>query len=182
MRSRLIAPPLLSLCVAAAAGCSTPELSGPELAPSRPLAARAVPTNIQIRQPVSFTIPAGTCGLATTVEGTGEFHIVIQFTQRPDGTFNPAPINATSNGTAVGADGSRYHWTYTNNSILRDRTGGFSFPFTVQFVDVFRLTGAGNAPDIKVTQRGTITITGPNPEDFTVLSYSVKGDPACDPI
>jgi hypothetical protein len=180
MRFRLLTVTPLALSLLALVGCSSSDPAAPTLAPSRPLASRATPTLLRFTEPVTFTLAAGTCGLTTTVNGTGTITFVIEFTQRPDGSFNPAPILSTAIGTALGDDGSRYQFSYHNTNIVRDRTGGFSFPFTFSFVDVFHLVGAGSSPDVRVMQSGAITVL--DPTTFVIDKYTVRGDPSCDPI
>src|SRR4051812_26370659 len=54
--------------------------------------------------PVSFTIPGGTCGVASTVTGNGLFHIVSRATQTGTGAWHVS-FSWSARGTATGADG-----------------------------------------------------------------------------
>src|SRR4051812_3803944 len=105
-------------------GCEGPEPVGPRVTPARSLADRSVPTIIRFAENVQFTIPAGTCGLTTTVAGTGAIEFVIQSVEHPDGTFTASQIISGTHGTAVGQDGSRYAFNHQNNAHVTDKTGG----------------------------------------------------------
>jgi len=161
-------------------GCKGPESVGPRVGPPSPLADRSVPTMIKFSEQVRFTIPAGTCGLTTTVVGTGVIDFVVHSVAHPDGTFNPSPMNTHVHGTAVGEDGSQYVFDRQNNAHLADDTGAATLPFTFTGVDKFNLVGAGNAPDVHVMQRFTIRIN--EDASSTLLKFEVRGDLACDPI
>jgi len=63
--------------------CKAPEAVGPRVDPPRPLADRSVPTMIKFSEPVRFTFPAGTCGLTTTVVGTGVIDFVVHSVEHP---------------------------------------------------------------------------------------------------
>src|SRR5262245_23251079 len=103
---------LLVAAVFTLAGCAD--------SPSAPNSARVAPSSApsQVKSsgaventwvPVSFTIPAGSCGLTTTVTGTGEFHIVTVTTQSSDGSWHVS-FKWSAHGTAEGADGSSYRF------------------------------------------------------------------------
>jgi hypothetical protein len=139
----------------------------------------AVATTMVFTQPFNETVEAGTCNATTDITLTGQEHVVIQLTERPDGQFNPAPINTTAHGTGVDENGGTYRFNHVNNSILRDKTGAFSLPFTFSFVDVFRLIGKQDAPDGLFVIRATVRINEDESVDF--LRLKITGDPSCDP-
>jgi hypothetical protein len=127
---------------------------------------------------VSFTIPAGTCGLSTTVTATGVYQALGRVSQTSDGEPRVG-ITEVAHGTASGADGSQYRFNYVANyDILPDAT---TFPLTLDLVDHFNLIGQGGAPDIKVYLRGLFLYDGSLPV-IPIGSPEIRGDLNCDPL
>jgi hypothetical protein len=166
--------PLTVVLAVLAVGCA--DGSGP--LPAEPAAPRlTVGTNT--RFPVTFTLPAGRCGLTTTVTGTGEWHAVVRTTEGPNGQVLPIAFSNSAHGTAVGADGTRYVWNYHNNRRRVGFTG--TFPFEVHWTDHFVLVGQGGAPDVH-TFFNIYFVAGPGGTRSYVRELTI-GDPAnCDPI
>ena len=127
--------------------------------------------------PVSFTIPAGTCGLSTTVTGTGIFHIVTRSTQSGDGTWHVS-FSWDSHGTATGEDGSSYRFNYAITAKSVEPTGANDVD-VIEVVDHFNLIGQGNTPDLRVYLRGVFN----NPSFVPIGDVVIRGPSiSCDPI
>ena len=126
---------------------------------------------------VAFTIPGGTCGLATTVTGSGVFHIVTRTTQSGNGAWHVS-FSWNAHGTATGADGSSYRFNYAINAKSVDPTGPDDL-VTIVLVDHFNLLGQGKTPDLKVYLHGTFEYPA-----FTPIGDAVIRGPGifCDPI
>jgi hypothetical protein len=125
---------------------------------------------------VTFTMPGGTCGLTTTVTGTGVYNIVTRESEGPTGELILA-LNESAHGTATGADGSQYRFSYAANYSFDPTT----FPFLLDLVDHFNLLGQGGAPDVKVYLRGQFLFEGSLPLT-PVGDPVIRGGLACDPI
>jgi hypothetical protein len=128
--------------------------------------------------PVTFTIAGGTCGLATTVTGTGVFQIVSRASQSRTGEWRIA-FNWSAHGTATGEDGSQYRFNYSANGKWIDPVDPTTLPVVIDFVDHFNLLGQGGTPDLRVFLHG----------QFVFPTFELVGDPVirgpslfCDPI
>jgi hypothetical protein len=128
--------------------------------------------------PVTFTIPGGTCGLSTTVTGTGVFQMINRASQDKSGEWRVA-FNWSAHGTATGEDGSQYRFNYANNGKWIDPVDATTLPVVIDIVDHFNLLGQGNVSDIRVYVRGR----------FVFPTFELVGDPVirgadlnCDPI
>jgi hypothetical protein len=151
--------------------CTDP---GP-VAPSASLAkASGASDNLSI--PVTFTIPGGTCGVASTVTGDGLFHIVARSTQSANGAWHVS-FSWSAHGTATGADGSSYRFNYAINAKSVDPTG--TDLVVIDLVDHFNLLGQGTTPDLKIYINGTFTFPA-----FEPIGNAVVRGPSifCDPI
>jgi hypothetical protein len=127
--------------------------------------------------PVSFTIPGGTCGMTTTVTGTGVFHIVTRSTQSGNGDWHVS-FSWSAHGTATGEDGSTYRFNYAINAKSVDPTGPDDL-VTIELIDHFNLLGQRGAPDLKVFLKGTFEYPAFAPiGDATIRGPGI----ACDPI
>ena len=130
-----------------------------------------------VNEPLSFTLTPATCSeLRTTVRGTGISHIVVH--ESPDATGGiHFSFSNTVNGTARGADGSFYRFSYQ----LNERTTTEAVPpFTVNLVDKFLLLGKGKTQNIRVKFHDEFVV---NPDgSITDLNFRVRGDPGCDAI
>ena len=127
--------------------------------------------------PVSFTIPANTCGLTTTVTGTGTFHIVTRSTQSGNGKWHVS-FSWSAHGTATGADGSTYRFNYAINAKAVEPTSAGDLE-TIELIDHFNLLGQRGAPDLKVFLKGAFEYPAFAPiGNFTLRGPSI----ACDPI
>jgi hypothetical protein len=126
--------------------------------------------------PVGFVIPGGTCGLNTTVTGTGLFHIVTRSTQDGTGRWHVS-FSWDAHGTATGADGSSYRFNYAINARSVDPSGPNDLAI-IDIVDHFNLLGQGKTPDLKVYLNGTFTFPAFNPIDAVIRGPGI----ACDPI
>jgi hypothetical protein len=128
--------------------------------------------------PFTFEIPAGACGLKTTVDGSGEYDFVETVTPKTsNGTRTIAISNVHAHGSAAGADGTRYLFNYENNLRYIELPPG-DMVFT--FVDRFNLVGQGSAPNIGVTVQAAFTIHEDGTSTFTIVQRN--GDFTCDPI
>lgn len=126
----------------------------------------------------TFDMPAGTCGLATAVHGSGEYNFVETVSPgESNGTRVIAISLAHAHGSAIGDDGTRYSFSYQNNLRFFELPPG---DLSATFVDNFRLVGQGSAPNVVVTVQNTFTVH----EDgtFTFNLVQRKGDFSCDPI
>jgi hypothetical protein len=169
-----------SLLAVLVAACSAAEVAAPE-APSALRLSKSGGGGVasNTRFPVTFTLPAGRCGLTTDVVGTGEWHAVVRTTTGPNGETLPIGFNNSAHGTAVGADGTRYVWNYHNNRRRDNYTG--SRPFEVHWTDHFHLIGQGGAPDVHTFFNiyFTLEVDGSR----TYVRQVTIGDPdRCDPI
>lgn len=130
-----------------------------------------------VSEPLSFTLTPAVCSaLGTTVTGTGISHIVLHLSPDANGNVHFSFSN-TVNGTARGADGSFYRFSYQ----LNERTTTEPVPpFTVNLVDKFLLVGHGKTQKITVKFHDTFVV---NPDgSITDLNFRVRGDPGCDGI
>ena len=125
---------------------------------------------------VTFTMPAGTCGLTTTVTATGVYNIVTRESRGPTGELR-LYLNEAAHGTGTGADGSRYRFSYAANYSFDPTT----FPVVLDLIDHFNLLGQGGAPDVKVYLRGQFLFDGSLPL-IPVGDPVIRGGVACDPI
>ena len=127
--------------------------------------------------PVTFTIPGGTCGMTTTVSGTGVFHIVTRSTQSGNGDWHVS-FSWSAHGTATGEDGSSYRFNYAINAKSVDPTGPDDL-VTIELIDHFNLLGQQGAPDLKIFLKGTFEYPAFAPiGDATIRGPGIF----CDPI
>jgi hypothetical protein len=177
---------LAALAAVTLAGCAdpvAPSAASPH-ALGGPSSARGASVVTRVRFPVTFSIPGSTggntCGLATSVTGTGEFQMVNRVSQTRTGEWRVG-FNWTAHGTAVGADGSRYRFNYTASGTWVDVVSPTTLPVEIELVDHFNLIGHGQTPDIKLHLRGRFLFDG---VDVTPVGDPVirGGDLACDPI
>jgi hypothetical protein len=177
--ARLLAA-LAALGATLVTGCGDAAVTGPEVGATPRFAASAgggVASNTTF--PVTFTLRAGRCGLTTDVTATGEFHAIVRTTTGDDGRTLAIGFNNSAHGTAVGADGTRYVWSYHNNRRRDNYTG--ARPFDVHWTDHFVLVGRGRAPDVHTffNVYFTIEVDGSR----TYVRNVTIGDPDnCDPI
>ena len=99
MRHRLAFPFALVFALAAGAEPTSPHATVPN-APTRANLATVVDN---FKFDVEFTIPGGTCGLTSTVTGTGVYHVVSRISETRAGGLRIA-FSETAHGTATGAD------------------------------------------------------------------------------
>jgi len=156
-------------------GPVAPNAARPDASNSASLVqASGVSDNLWI--PVTFTIPGGTCGVASTVTGDGLFHIVARSTQSANGAWHVS-FSWSAHGTATGADGSSYRFNYAINAKSVDPTG--TDLIVIDLVDHFNLLGQGTTPDLKIYLNGTFTFPA-----FEPIGNAVVRGPGifCDPI
>jgi hypothetical protein len=174
-------PSLLSLAAALTlTGCadSGSPPTAPVRAPVTPALEKTTNQTDISRFDVSFTIPAGTCGLSTTVTATGVYQVVGRVSETSAGEPRVG-ITESAHGTATGEDGSQYRFNYVANySIVSDPS---TFPLTLDLVDHFNLIGQGGAPDIKVYLRGLFLYDGSLPVT-PIGAPEIRGDLNCDPL
>ena len=179
----LLRPSYLVFAVAVTlAGCAdgvTPP-TAPAVAPSGADLAKVTNETSVSRFDVTFTIPAGTCGLTTTVTGTGVYQSLSRVSQTNAGEWRVA-LTETAHGTATGEDGSRYRFNYAANYKVLDVVEPFTFPMVLDLVDHFNLIGQGGAPDIKVYLHGQFLYEGTLPLT-PIGAPTIRGDLACDPL
>jgi hypothetical protein len=176
LSSALLLFTALTLTACTDAGPVVPNAAGPNV-PSAPSLATTSGVSDNLTIPVAFTIPGGTCGVASTVTGTGLFHIVARSTQSGDGAWHVS-FSWSAHGTATGADGSSYRFNYAINAKSVDPTGPDDLA-VIELVDHFNLLGQGNTPDLKVYLHGSFTFPA-----FVPIGNAVIRGPglACDPI
>ena len=170
--------PFLALVALAIAGCTdatSPSATSPN-APTRP--SLAVVDNSKF--PVTFELPAGTCGLTTTVTGTGVYHLVNRVSETRSGGLRVA-LSESAHGTATGADGSRYRFNYVANSKVIDVDDPTTLPIVLDLVDHFNLLGQGQTPDVRVYLRGQFLYDGTLPVT-PIGDPVIRGGLDCDPI
>jgi len=166
----------LTLTACTDPGPVAPNAARPDASTSASLAkASGASDNLWI--PVTFTIPGGTCGVASTVTGEGLFHIVARSTQSANGGWHVS-FSWSAHGTASGADGSSYRFNYAINAKSVDPTGPDDLA-VINLVDHFNLLGQGNTPDMKIYINGTFTFPA-----FEPIGNAVVRGPSifCDPI
>jgi hypothetical protein len=130
--------------------------------------------------PVAFTLPGGTCGLTTTVTGTGVLQVVTRVSETRAGGLRIA-FHESAHGTATGADGSQYRFSYVANYKVIDVDDPTTLPITIDVVDHFNLLGRGQAPDVKVFLKGLFLYDGTLP--LTPIGDPViRGGLECDPL
>jgi hypothetical protein len=172
---------LLTLAAAfALAGCADP--AAPHTASSEPLGGPTLAQSAadRVRFEVTFTIPGGTCGLTTTVTGTGVLQVVSRVSQTGAGGLRIA-FNESAHGTATGADGSQYRFNYTANYEVIDVDDPTTLPIAIDIVDHFNLLGQGRAPDVKVFLKGQFLFDGTLPL-IPIGDPVIRGGLTCDPI
>jgi hypothetical protein len=165
----------LTLTACTDPGPVAPNAARPD-APNSPSLAEASGVSDNLTIPVTFTIAGGTCGVASTVTGTGLFHIVARSTQSTNGAWHVS-FSWSAHGTATGADGSSYRFNYAINAKSVDPTG--TDLVVIDLVDHFNLLGQGTTPDLKVYLNGSFTFPA-----FEPIGNAVIRGPgiACDPI
>lgn len=165
----------LVACCAAAACTGDSATSPRQLTPQS--ASRSVGTN-HFSVPFTFVMPAGTCGLTTTVHGSGEYEFVeTNHVRTPNGTRTIAISNVHAHGTALGDDGTRYNFSYENNSRFLSVPPA---PLSITFVDNFHLSSRGGATNVGVTVQANFSVDANGNETFTLKVRN--GDFSCDPI
>jgi hypothetical protein len=156
MRVRSL-PAACSLLAAALGGSAcadrSPLPTAPDAAPRLQQSARG--NQVVTEQAVTINIPyfgegqiqpdPSVCGLPTTVEGSGTLRIVVKTVETGNGKVR-VTINSTASGTASGADGSQYTWTYKQQVRQFDVS---SLPTPVRVTDQFHLRGKDGAPSYK---------------------------------
>ena len=176
LSSALLLFTALTLTACADPGPVAPNAARPD-APSSLSLAKGSGASDNLTIPVTFTIPGGTCGLASTVNGTGLFHIVARSTQSGNGAWHVS-FSWSAHGTATGADGSSYRFNYAINAKSVDPTGPDDI-VVIDLVDHFNLLGQGKTPDMKIFLKGTFTFPA-----FEPIGNAVIRGPGifCDPI
>jgi len=169
----------LSVMLAGCADSVSPPTS-PVAAPGAASLAKGITNETTVsRFEVGFVIPAGSCGLTTTVTATGEYHSLTRVSQK-DGEWRVG-ISESSHGTATGEDGSQYRWNYAANYTVPNATQPLSLPMVLDLVDHFNLLGQNGAPDIKVFLKGQFLYEGTLP--LTPIGDPViRGGIECDPL
>jgi hypothetical protein len=132
------------------------------------------------RFPVSFTLPGGTCGLTTTVTGTGVLQSVSRVSEIRGGEVRIA-FSETAHGTASGEDGSQYRFNYSANYEVTEILDPSGLPIVIDLVDNFELLGQGQAPNIKVFLHGQFLFDGTLPVT-PIGDPIIRGGLACDPL
>jgi len=160
------------------AGCADPVAPSSARADAlrSPSLVKATGVSENFWAPVGFVIPGGTCGLNTTVTGTGVFHTVTRSTQDGTGRWHVS-FSWNAHGTATGADGSSYRFNYAINAKSIDPTGPNDL-VVIDLVDHFNLLGQGKTPDLRVYLNGTFTFPAFSPIDAVIRGPGIS----CDPI
>ena len=159
------------------AGCADSGPLAPTLAPVAPSESKSSGAVENYSTPVTFVIPGGTCGMTTTVTGSGTFHIVTRSTQSGDGAWHVS-FSWSAHGTATGEDGSTYRFNYAINAKSIDPTGPDDLA-TIELNDHFNLLGQQGAPDLRIFLKGSFEYPS-----FTPIGDVVIRGPSilCDPI
>lgn len=152
---------------------SGPAATEPSLTPAALAADR-------VRFDVTFTIPGGTCGLTTTVTGTGVYQVVSRVSETRAGGLRIA-VSQSAHGTATGADGSQYRFNYAANAKVIDVDDPTTLPIVLDLVDHFNLLGQGRAPDVKVFLKGLFLFEGTLPVT-PIGDPVIRGGVGCDPL
>lgn len=158
------------------AGCSESVAPPTALAPSSPDLAKATLT----RSEVTFTLPAGTCGLTTDVTGTGVFQSVVRELEVGGGEVRIL-LGESYHGSATGDDGSQYRFNYSANYEIVEVLDPSGLPIVIDVVDHFNLLGQAGAPDSKMFIHGQFIYDGSLPLT-PVGSPTIRGDLNCDPV
>ena len=166
----------LTLTACTEPGPVAPNAARPD-APQSASLSQASGASDHVTRPVTFTIPGGTCGLATTITGNGVLQRVTRSHQSRNGIWHVG-FHESAEGTATGADGSRYTFTYEITARSVNPTGPNDFA-VIDIVDYFNLRGRGKAPDMNVFIKGRFTYPA-----FEPIGTPVVRGPgiACDPI
>lgn len=143
-------------------------------------------TNNIVREPVTWTLPAGICAEAPAgLTGSGERHRVTNTKVNGDGSMMII-INDVVKGTA--GDGTinngSYRFIYENHSVEQIPVGGGAHQVSME--DSFVMNGKGNVSHMAVGFNWSWTYTPPDPL-FTfgpdLQQHSTRGDPfTCDPL
>ena len=176
MRHRIAFPSALVFALAACDAPTSPHATVPN-APTRANLATLVDN---FKFDVEFTIPGGTCGLTSTVTGTGVYHVVNRVSETRAGGLRIA-FSESAHGTATGADGSQYRFNYSANSKVLDIDDPTTFPIVLDLVDHFNLIGQGQAPDVRVFLKGQFLYDGTLPVT-PIGNPVIRGGLTCDPI
>ena len=179
----LLRPSYLALAATVTlAGCadSVAPPTAPALAPGSADLAKITNETSVSRFDVSFTLPAGSCGLTTNVTGTGVYLSQSRVSQTEAGEWRIG-IHESSSGTATGEDGSQYRWNYVANYRVLDVVEPFELPMVLDLVDHFNLLGQNGAPDIKVFLKGQFLFTGSLPVT-PIGAPVIRGGLECDPL
>ena len=169
----------LALLIAGCADPVAPRAASPDAVAGPDLAKGSGGADV-VRFDVTFTIPSGTCGLRTTVTGTGVYQVVTRESRGPTGELRVA-ITETSHGTATGADGSRYRFNYAANYGVVEVLDPSGLPIVIDLVDHFNLLGQAGAPDVKVFLKGQFLYDGSAPVT-PIGDPVIRGDVTCDPL
>ena len=171
--------PLLALGAFALAACADP-VAPRQALPNAPDHANLARVVDNLRFDVSFTIPGGTCGLTSTVTGSGVFHAVAHASQSKTGEWSVS-FNWNASGTASGEDGSRYRFNYAIAGKWIDPVSPTTLPVVIDIVDHFNLLGQAGAPDLRVFLKGKFLFDGVTivPVDNPVIRGAGL---TCDPI
>lgn len=141
-----------------------------------------------VRGPVAWTLPADQCPslpAGLTVNGTGEHKSVTNTKVKADGSTQII-TNDVAKGTAVGSDGSTYHFIYQNHSTQTIPPSGTSTQ--IEMKDSFILNGNGGATTLSVGFLWRWTFPSGSdpfavwpPDNFQPVS--TRGEPLlCDPL
>jgi hypothetical protein len=168
-----------SLTLAACSDPVAPRTASPDAVHGPSLAAGSGVASPNTSE-VTFTIPAGQCGLTTTVTGTGVFLSVGRVSQTGAGEVRIA-FHESAHGTATGADGSQYRFNYSANYEVTEVLDPSGLPVVIDLIDHFNLLGQGGARDVKVVLHGEFLFDGKLPLT-PVGNPTIRGDVACDPI
>jgi hypothetical protein len=127
-------------------------------------------------EPLSFTLAPADCSqLTTTVTGTGISHTVLHESPDANGKIHFSFSN-TVNGTATGADGSFYRFSYQLN---QRATVPAVPPIRIFTTDKFVLVGQGKTQNIAVRFHEEFVV---NADGTFTDTFRVRGDLGCDAI
>jgi hypothetical protein len=133
-----------------------------------------------IREPASFTLPAGQCSdlpATLSVSGEGTAIISVHSTIDGQGRFHDH-ATTTITGTATDSLGGTYRFNYHDSTTFSPSS---DFPFVIHITDHFNLVGNGGANNVSTFFNIALLITGPASEEL--LSIHFHGDPeTCDPL
>ena len=157
-------------------------------APAASAASAVTTTHQTVREPVTWTLPAGQCPslpAGVSVSGSGQRHAVITTKARADGGTTII-TNDLVKGTARDSTGRTYQFLYHNHFTETLPPSGSDLAHQVHITDSFVMRDAGGGVTLNVGFNWRWTYAPPDelwPPRDNWEQLSTRGDPLrCDPI